>query len=132
MKRKMNRLLVFSIFTIVGSIFFMSTVDATIVNISAKVPSFQQYGYVRQAEKSKNGKEAAVDLWVMQNEAVTFSVKSVGDGTYGRGTTVKYVDVAYTINYSKEYAKGEQVQARYRNHNWTPNSGQMDGYFDYQ
>jgi len=131
MKKKINRLLIFSVFAVVCSLFLINTVDATIVNISAKVPAFQKYGYVAQAEKGSRGSIASVYLWIKQNEAVTFTVRGVEDNEYGKGVVVEHTDLLNTLYYSKVYEKGTQVQARYRNHNWTANSGQIDGYFDY-
>ena len=132
MRKRMNQILAFSVLTIIGSLFLLNTVDAAAVGISAKVPPFQQYAYVGQAEKSFKGSIANVELYVMQNEAVTFTVKAVDDGTYGKGVTAYHTDIAYDLYYSKIYDKGTQVQARFRNHNWTPNSGKIDGYFNYQ
>lgn len=132
MKKKMNQILAFSVFMIIASLFLLNTVDAAAVRISAKVPAFQKYAYVGQAEKSFQGSTANVELYVKQNEAVTFSVKAIKDNVYGKGTTVEYTDVAKVVYYSQIYDQGTQVQARYRNHSWTGNSGQIDGYFNYQ
>lgn len=132
MKRKMNRLLVFSIFTIVGSIFFMNTADANVINISKKVPAFQKYEYLSQGQKNYDGNTANVTLWTKQNEAVTFTVKALSDDKYGLGAVVEHVDLMYTLFYPQSHKAGTTVQARFRNHNWTANSGQIDGYFDYR
>lgn len=132
MKKKMNQILAFSVFMIIASLFLLNTVDAAVVGISAKVPAFQKYAYVGQAEKSFQGSTANVELWVKQNEAVTFTVKATNSNEYGLGAVVEHTDIAYDLYYSQSYDKGTQVQARYRNHNWTGNSGQIDGYFNYQ
>lgn len=132
MRKRMNQVLAFSLLTIICSLFLLNTVDAAAVGISSKVLPFQKYAYVGQAEKSFKGSTAMVELYVKQNEAVTFTVKAVNDGTYGKGVVVEHTDLAYDLYYSQIYDKGTQVQARYRNHNWTANSGQIDGYFNYQ
>lgn len=132
MKKKMNQILAFSVFMIIASLFLLNTVDAAAVRISAKVPAFQKYAYVGQAEKSFQGSTANVELYVKQNEAVTFTIKAINSNEYGLGAVVEHTDIAYDLYYSQSYDKGTKVQARYRNHNWTANSGQIDGYFNYQ
>lgn len=125
-------MLVFSLIAVCGSTLTLAGVKATSKVIHQEVPTFQGYGYVDKAQKSTTGSTGSVNLSTKENEAVTFSARATTTSGYGSGVTVKQTNRDYVVNYAAIYGAGQEMQARYRNANWTNNTGLIIGWFNYQ
>ena len=122
-------------FMVLLVLIFTLSVSATQVRINHAVPTMQGYVELPQASKSLSSDYAGVCLWIKDPESVTFSARAKKtDGTWGAyqaGTVVYETGILYHVRYEYNLGIGTTVQARFRNHNWSLNSNQIEGYFDY-
>lgn len=118
----------------------VTAVWANVVSFkNLKVPTAQGYQLLATGTTSKDTSWSAVNLSAMTPDAVTFSVsatKSNGSWkNYGTGTVYKnsYVGKTYVVEYYQGniVAAGTDVQARFRNHNFSFSSNTITGEYDY-
>ena len=68
----------------------------------------------------------------MTPDAVTFYAKAVNH-SYGSGKTVTQTNTDFSVYYDDAiYGQGQSMTARFRNHNWSLNLGQVIGQIDYR
>lgn len=118
------------------TVLLTSSVNAANVTINHSVPTMQKYVTLSMQSKSSASSNASVTLTKKEPDAVTFSARALkSNGTWGEyqaGTVVTKTNMAYSVPYEYYLAAGTVVQARFRNHNWSMNSNQIEGIFDYR
>ena len=118
------------------AIFLTVSASAATVTINHAVPTMQGYVTLASRSKSQASSYGTVKLTKKDPVAVTFSArakKSTGSwGSYQSGTVVEKTGTTYNVPYEYNLGAGTTVQARFRNHNWSLNSNQIEGTFDYK
>ena len=118
------------------TILLVSSVSAAGVTINHSVPTMQAYVTFPLISKSSASSNATVTLTKKNPDTVTFSARAQKtNGTWGdyqAGTVVTKTNVPYNVPYEYNLSAGTLVQARFRNHNWSMNSNQIEGIFDYR
>ncbi len=107
--------------------------------INAAVPTKQKYAYVADRDKQMATTYGIATLTLMDPAAVTFSAVIVRDGklgNWGEGTVLYKKDmsddsVSGMVDYGEVCNPGTTMRARFRNHNYTFNSNQIEGTFRY-
>lgn len=110
--------------------------SATSITINESVPTMQGYKELASRNKSESSSSGTVSLTLKDPDAVTFSARAKkSDGTWGSyqaGTVVSKTNTNYNVAYEYNLGVGTTVQARFRNHNWSLNSNQIEGTFNYR
>ena len=96
----------------------------------------QEYVSLSSKSKSVASSYGTVTLTKKDPDAVTFSARAKkSDGTWGdyqEAVVVNTTNTTYRIPYEYALSAGTTVQARFRNHNWSLNSNQIEGTLDYK
>lgn len=132
---KINKNLKFSGALLILFLLMITGVQATSVAFYGKeVPPTQKYAYINVATKSTSTNYGTIYLAGTSSEKVTFSARSYPNGSYYTGTTVTSNDYdrTFQVPYDAIYGAGQEMQARFRNANYTFNSGLISGTFDYK
>ena len=110
--------------------------SAATVTINHSVPTMQGYATLASKNKNQSTSYGTVYLTIKEPAAVTFSARAKkSDGTWGSyqaGTVVDKAKKTFNVAYEYNLGVGTTVQARFRNHNWSVNSNQIEGTFDYK
>ena len=132
--KKSKRMLKLSAIAAIATIVTATGVSASAVAFFNKsVPTAQGYATLSALEKSQSSDYGIVNLSKMTPDAVTFSARAVADGhSYGKGKTVTQLNTDFYVYYTATYGEGQNMQARFRNHNWSLNSNKISGEFDYK
>lgn len=132
MVKNTRKWLAFSFLAICGMTLTLVAVSASSANINTKVKAYQNYSYVARRNKDTTGSISSVNLTKMGNKEISFSAKSTTEGIWSDVTIVRQTNRDYIINYVSIYGEGQEVEARFRNHNWTTNAGVIKGVYDYK
>ncbi len=135
--KKEKKFFRFSLFGIVVFALVLTlNASATQIEINHAVPTAQGYVTLPSGVKSKTSDYGIVNLSKKDPSAVTFSArawKTEGKwGSYASGVVVDDVGKNFNIPYAYNLGQGSIVQARFRNHNWSLNSNQIEGTLNYQ
>ena len=108
-------------------------VGAASVSITQNIKNNQQWGTLPSATKSSSSSYGTIRLNSLQTtDSVTFYLVS----SQGTGSALTYNQslVGQTLNiyYNGTAYQGDTVYARFRNHNWSFNTGYMTGTMDYK
>lgn len=132
---KISKFLKLSLFGMATFLLMIIGTSATVQTLNHAVKTMQGYTTLPSVQKSKSSYMAGVVLSLKDPEAVTFSVRAKetnGEWTsYYNGTTVTTLNTNYVVYYQANYGVGTEVNARFRNSNFTLNSGQIEGEFNY-
>ena len=120
----------------VFALFLTCSASATSIYFDKSVPTAQGYTALEEARKSMSTSYGTVKLSTKEPVAVSFSLRAKrSDGSWGKyqsPTVVSEINKTYNVWYEYETGVGTKVQARVRNHNWSLNSNQIEGVFDYK
>ncbi|MDX8420425.1 hypothetical protein MOZ60_10045 [Stecheria sp. CLA-KB-P133] len=115
---------------------YLTPIFSSSVTINQTVPTAK--GWQDISAGSITGNSAgygSVKLTLKTPEAVVFEVKAKkADGSWGPYTGSKVVwnvNQWYSNSYEYNLGKGTSVQARYQNFNWSLNSNQIEGTYNY-
>lgn len=132
--RKSKKMLRLSAIAAIATIATVTGVSAASTSFTDKsVPTAQGYATLTAMKKSESSDYGIVNLSKMTPDAVTFSAKATASGhTYGAGKTVTQLNTDFYVYYTATYGEGQEMQARFRNHNWSLNSNKISGVFNYK
>ena len=112
----------------------MTGVYASAVNfVDKEIPVRQHNAVLNPANVSTPGGAANGLVWLSKCEADAVTFKATNNGhDFGGDTTVYGAGKTLAVTYNATYAPGTQMQAHFRNHNWSNNNNSMSGVFDYR
>lgn len=138
MKKNSKKLLVSAI--ALSCVLSASAVCAQTISFDKiTVPRYQGYGDVGIAKiSSENAYRGVVNVTSKTAEAVTFYARVVYDedkkdfGENGTSGGVVYqLNTDIYVPYRATYGKGQKMQARCKNHNWTNKNREVTGTFNF-
>lgn len=133
---KAKKLLKTSLLGMVAMMLMVTGASATTIALNHSVPTMQGYVTLPAKTKSESSSYGTVYLTKKDPDAVTFSARyknSLGNWEdYYLGAVVDKTNVTVLVFHQANLGVGTTVQARFRNHNWSLNSNQIEGTYDYK
>ena len=134
--RKTKKVLFSSLFSVAVMLLLTINASATTTRINHAVPTMQGYVTLSIASKSESSSYGTVNLTRKDPDAVTFSARYLNPmdkwEDYYLPAVVSSTNVTTLVFYPANLGVGTLVQARFRNHNWSLNSNQIEGIYDYR
>lgn len=134
--RKTKKVLFTSLFSIAMMLLLTFSASATTIKLNHAVPTMQGYVNLSIAIKSESSTYGTVNLTKKDPDAVTFSARYLNSldkwEDYYLPAVVSSTNVTTLVFYPVNLGVGTTVQARFRNHNWSLNSNQIEGIYDYK
>lgn len=95
-----------------------------------EIPKYQVYSYLDVRAKSGASDSGRATINKMTADGVTFSARALGDD-FASGKTA-YSTGSFNVPYRAYYPAGKNMQARFRNTNYSGNYNTISGSFDYR